>query len=116
LSHGELAQQDGEFVPRAELLQVALGNVQLEGHVLHEVRWLDLRVHRNIWSKAIDEEGVSLATILFVIVAFVFILLFLGQTNSKLAVEEAHVAEVARSAAWVKLSSSERKPIDRVEG
>jgi hypothetical protein len=88
LSQGGLAQLDGEAIPPTELLQLALGDGQLEGLVPREVRWLDHRVHRHIWSNAIDKEGLSLA-------AFIFVLLIIGQADPKLAVEEAHVLEVA---------------------
>jgi hypothetical protein len=91
LSQGGLAQLDGEAIPPTELLQLALGDGQLEGLVPREVRWLDHRVHRHIWSNAIDKEGVSLAAILLVVMALVFVILVVGQADSKFVVKEAHV-------------------------
>jgi hypothetical protein len=77
---------------------------------------LDLRVHLHISSSVVDEEGVFVTVIFLVVVAFVFVLVVIGQDDSKLAVEEAHAVEVARLAARVKLPSSEREPDVRVEG
>jgi hypothetical protein len=77
---------------------------------------LDLRVHLHVSSRAVDEGGIFVAVIFLVAVAFVFVLVVIGQADSKLAVEEAHVVEVARLAAWVKLPSSKREPDVRVEG
>jgi hypothetical protein len=60
--------------------------------LLPEVRWLDIRVSRRVWSSVVDEEGFSLAVVLVVVVAFIFVLLVVGQADSKLAVEERNVA------------------------
>jgi hypothetical protein len=106
----------GEAVLPVELLQLTLGNCQLEGLVLCEVRWLDLRVPLHISSSVVDEEGVFVTVIFLVVMAFVFVLAVIGQDDSKLTVEEAHVIEVARLVARVKLPSSEREPDVRVEG
>jgi hypothetical protein len=63
-----------------------------------------------MWFSVVDEEGVSLATVILVMVAFVSVLPVIGQTDSKLLGEEAHTAEMARSATRVELSSSKHEP------
>jgi hypothetical protein len=49
-------------------------------------------------------------------VVFVFVLIVVGQANTKLVVEEAHVPEVTCSPAWVKLPSSKCERVVGVEG
>jgi hypothetical protein len=38
-------------------------------------------VHYHAWSSAIDEDGVSRAAVLLVVVVFVFVLLVIGQAD-----------------------------------
>jgi hypothetical protein len=106
---------NGVVVPTAQLLYLTLNDSQLEGLFHHKVRRLDLQVRRRGWSSVVDEEGVFLAVVLLVVVAFIFVLLVLGQANSTLAVEEGNIVEVPCLAARVKLSNSEREPVVGVE-
>lgn len=116
LSHGRLTQLEVQAVPLAEIPQVTLGDNQLEGLLLREVRRLDLWVHCHVCISAIDEDGVSLVVVVLVVMAFVFVLLVVGQADPKLVVEEANVADLAGPAVQVKLPSSKRELVAGVKG
>jgi hypothetical protein len=105
LRQRRLTKLDGEAIPLGELVQLALGNGELDGLVVVEIRRLVLQILRGVAVVGVLVVVVVVSTLDEVVgFALAVVLVFLiGEDVCEFLVEELNVAEVFRSATRVKL-------------